>query len=301
MICLSQHCKLFGVTHKLAKFYSLATAGSMLHLSTYNRPYLDNNPSYACISARIYCMCRSCIQYIRMNVISHFHVLRMRKSLSWMIQLTDVKFQHCVGCLCEEMGLGKTVEVIACILSHPCSDPAVIPTLKQRISVLSKDPTAPCGACGHPATSHSGRVRCTGCSTWMHAACVGNSNNTLAFDSKRKQMGAAHTLLCGACLRALASQQVEGQSRTTLVVCPPAIMQQWFDELQRHVIPGALKILTYAGQSQSLLSSSEGVCVSPKLFRSAQTSVLCFALVGEFVPGSSDLHSHWCRAFTPTC
>ena len=38
---------------------------------------------------------------------------------------------------------------------------------------------------------------------------------------------------------------------STLIVVPPAILQQWHDEIERHAAPEALSLLVYHGQMQA--------------------------------------------------
>eukprot|EP00892_Ulva_mutabilis_P005941 jgi/Ulvmu1/3719/UM171_0003.1 len=158
------------------------------------------------------------------------------------------------GCLCEEMGLGKTVEVIACILRHPCPAPTRLRDLPDRIARIPKKARIACMPCGttvaNPhdvaAESYNGTwVQCDGCAAWMHGACIGFR-------------GEPDHLLCGECLRKLAQQEVQGTSKATLIVCPDAILKQWQSEIARHGAPGALKVIVYGGQSASCTSSLRG-------------------------------------------
>jgi hypothetical protein len=149
----------------------------------------------------------------------------------------------------------QTIEVLACVLSHrpPCS---VAPeTLEKRVADLPKHNCVRC-ACGTTASNpddpsvqnHIGTwVECSGCHVWMHGRCVGLSGTSVP-----------DTVLCAACMRALSLEGVPGVSRATLIVCPSAIQKQWFEEIQRHVQPRLLKVVTYSGQKSSLLSSLQG-------------------------------------------
>lgn len=70
--------------------------------------------------------------------------------------------------------------------------------------------------------------------------------------------------MCGRCTRARASQQVVSDCGATLIVCPASILQQWQSEIAKHTQPGALKVITYLGQSKTSLdhataSSTGGV------------------------------------------
>lgn len=96
----------------------------------------------------------------------------------------------------------QTVEVIACMLRHPCPDPAKVLSLEARIRKIPKRPRIECSACGtraanqhdESAESYNGTwVQCDGCSAWMHGRCIGFRGNP-------------RHLLCGGCLRELACQ-----------------------------------------------------------------------------------------------
>ena len=46
---------------------------------------------------------------------------------------------------------------------------------------------------------------------------------------------------CGRCTRQLASRAVTAPCGATLIVCPGPILQQWREEIQRHIQPGAFQ------------------------------------------------------------
>eukprot|EP00892_Ulva_mutabilis_P001424 jgi/Ulvmu1/11282/UM073_0054.1 len=179
------------------------------------------------------------------------------------------------GCLCEEMGLGKTVEVIACILRHPCPAPTRLRDLPDRIARIPKKARIACMPCGttvaNPhdvaAESYNGTwVQCDGCAAWMHGACIGFR-------------GEPDHLLCGECLRKLAQQEVQGTSKATLIVCPDAILKQWQSEIARHGAPGALKVIVYGGQSASCTSSLRGMPVTATDLAAADIVVTTYAVL----------------------
>lgn len=150
----------------------------------------------------------------------------------------------------------QTVEVLACVLAHRAPSPRTAIPLSRRVAELPKNSCIACVACNthadDPDDSAAQRytgtwVECSGCHAWMHGECIGAT-----------AAGADDTVLCAACMRDLCLQEVPHVSKATLIVCPPAIHQQWFDEIQRHAHAGHLKVVTYAGQKANLLTSRQG-------------------------------------------
>ena len=139
----------------------------------------------------------------------------------------------------------QTVEVLACVLKHQCPTPAVPLSLQERIQQLRKKPRISC-ICGAESddpndaelisTGHRWQ-QCKGCRAWMHAEC-------------------ATSIMCVECLHSLAASKVPGHARTTLIVCPDAILRQWLDEVKRHVAENHLKVFRYKGHTAVTGASS---------------------------------------------
>lgn len=248
---------------------------------------------------------------------------------------------HCAAL----QGLGKTIEVLACVLTHRAPKPAKVASLKSRVAKLETVGGVHCCGCNTHARdpedprvqSHVGTwVQCSGCEAWMHGSCVGLRGHAVP-----------EMVLCAACMQDLCTP-VAGVCKATLIVCPEAIQarslpviaaafackdahsctcvcarmtadawtttldgrlrsahvlpdalacdrrlsvllllisaasfiaencgvergvgvqKQWFDEIQRHIEPGALKVVTYSGQRSAVLASTQGaLCLNGARF-----------------------------------
>jgi len=184
------------------------------------------------------------------------------------------------GILADEMGLGKTVEVLGLVVLNPfrggggragganggSEGPAMAggaadgegkPPPGAAVDPgpggeVKQEPVEPggvacsCGAEGAPdepgAPGFGGLwVQCTLCGTWQHGGCVGY----------KSPAEVPEAYACGPCIRRRASAPAPGQSGATLVVCPQHILQQWREEIDRHVRPGHLRVRVFLGQSQA--------------------------------------------------
>jgi E3 ubiquitin-protein ligase SHPRH len=188
------------------------------------------------------------------------------------------------GILAESMGLGKTVEVLACILANPCpgnlvvsSEPSGLETdgagendgdVSTRLcrnETLLYDEVCICGR----SESYKGClswVLCRECGGAMHGWCAGfqSEEEILAKTNVDVETG-LRVCRCPKC----AAVSGEGgdksasiiNSRATMIVTPPAILAQWQREISRHtkdpVTGEPLKVLVYPGV-RNLCSS--GAC-----------------------------------------
>lgn len=181
------------------------------------------------------------------------------------------------GIASDEMGLGKTVELLALIIGNPYRGPA--PTFPTNITAPTDDTNnkkeslaggksakkrdasggakspmkskkqhgeridCPCGVYDSDGMDTGGYVglwvQCSECLAWQHGPCCGFP--------KRAPSG---NFSCQQCLRKKASVKVTQPCGTTLIICPTPILAQWKEEINRHVQPGALKVIVYEGQPQ---------------------------------------------------
>jgi hypothetical protein len=129
--------------------------------------------------------------------------------------LVPVPATICGGILADEMGLGKTVEVMSLVLAHP--RPAIPNTSSTESNKLPKSnadhdvfeahahENKEACICGQTYTKCQW-VQCDVCNAWMHTVCVGWKGPETA------------EFICVNC--------VNKTCKTTLVVCPTAIVEQ---------------------------------------------------------------------------
>ena len=170
------------------------------------------------------------------------------------------------GILADEMGLGKSVEVLALLLAHRA--PAEHGGdgdgggggeggdgggggggfggggggEGEAMDVAESE--LPCVCEGTPPDFNGDWVGCDECGRWCHACCAGFADQAAIEASG----GSYRCLLC-AC-RSGAERPTP--CRTTLLVCPAAILGQWKREAERHVSAGALRVAVYGGVREAL-------------------------------------------------
>lgn len=166
------------------------------------------------------------------------------------------------------MGLGKTVELLACIFANR------MPSLKDGIISSSNDSQYSggqikrqkrdrveciCGAATDSSKYEGLWVQCDVCDAWQHANCVGykpkkkhsvtdevhnlkGDNKVLTRSSmKRKSKKNATDIIemagnytCALCSELFEAANSNISTGATLIVCPAPILAQWYSEVMRY-------------------------------------------------------------------
>lgn len=189
------------------------------------------------------------------------------------------------GILADEMGLGKTVEVIALILSNSC--PSNKPQLltdhtpnhrtEEEDDGFDENTDFNC-ICGTILDHELGWVQCDFCDSWHHQVCSGY-NSLDAFSTANENGGKySHELFM--CFNCQHQEKPVFSCKTTLIVSPESIHDQWESELTRHVKPGVLTLLRYPGvKALRTRLAGRGPCADWSLLASAGRRMASYDIV----------------------
>lgn len=157
------------------------------------------------------------------------------------------------------MGLGKTVELLACIFSHkkPAEDEisvsnglSVTDESKTGLKRLKRDRVeCICGAVSESRRYKGVWVQCDMCDAWQHADCVGYSPKGKSkkasedvdekVSQKKSKKDATEIVvregeyICQMCSELLQVTASPISTGATLIVCPAPILLQWHSEIIR--------------------------------------------------------------------
>lgn len=153
------------------------------------------------------------------------------------------------------MGLGKTVELLACILAHRrfSLQESVIPeddTIKSQIKRQRQERVeCICGAASENPRYTGLWVQCDVCDAWQHADCVGYSPKKKpklsrevykGFKSEYQKNGSSKinesddSYICSLCSELMEAVKTKTSASATLIVCPAPILAQWHSEITRY-------------------------------------------------------------------
>lgn len=169
----------------------------------------------------------------------------------------------------DEMGMGKTVELLACIFAHQKSadeDPIFADAefqdaedLKINLKRLKRERVeCICGAVSESSRYRGLWVQCDICDAWQHADCVGYSANGKTTKSNKTSNGKEHDkssvvkkytrkkntttidvrddeYMCQLCSELIQATTSPVATGATLIICPASILTQWHSEIMRYI------------------------------------------------------------------
>ncbi|GAB4832074.1 hypothetical protein Ancab_006094 [Ancistrocladus abbreviatus] len=191
------------------------------------------------------------------------------------------------------MGLGKTVELLACVFAHRKLAPKGGSSLENtsespinqniRINRVKRERIeCTCGAVTESVKYQGLWVQCDVCDAWQHAECVGYSTNGKSTKSKQASSRERHKgntrkrnttkivlmddgYICQLCSELIQASGSPIDCGATLIVCPAPILPQWHAEIIRHTNPGSLRTCIYEGVRETSLSNLPAVDIDELL------------------------------------
>ena len=156
----------------------------------------------------------------------------------------------------DEMGMGKTVELLALIFAHRRSAyesdilmdsvPQVNGEEKVTLKRLKRERVeCICGAVSESLKYEGLWVQCDICDAWQHGDCVGYSTKGKSLKSKQGLESKTYKTtiavtngeyVCQMCSELIQATESPIASGATLIVCPASILPQWHDEIIRYSV-----------------------------------------------------------------
>lgn len=165
------------------------------------------------------------------------------------------------------MGLGKTIELLACIFAHrngASEDSLLLDTELLSTGCLRRlkreRVECVCGAVSENWRYKGVWVQCDICDAWQHADCVGYSSRGKTVKSREVSDGQGHQkrssakmqnhkrkknaativerdgdYICPSCSELIQATDSPVATGATLIVCPAPILPQWHAEIIRYV------------------------------------------------------------------
>eukprot|EP00039_Didymoeca_costata_P005103 m.78508 g.78508 ORF g.78508 m.78508 type:complete len:1629 (+) comp12675_c0_seq1:179-5065(+) len=134
------------------------------------------------------------------------------------------------GILADEMGLGKSVEILSLILAHPRKLSEFSSNVNALHSQSATTDEFLC-LCGGQASEELNELCCVICGRVQHQQCTGF-------------ISAVQSFICTEC--DYMGPNID--AKTTLIISPDMILQQWIDEFDRHIEGGTpVNVCCYQG------------------------------------------------------
>lgn len=167
------------------------------------------------------------------------------------------------------MGLGKTLELLACIMAHrrPSLEAGFVYNnhshdIEAEVKIKRQKwerVECICGAASESSRYRGLWVQCDLCDAWQHAKCVGYSpkeSSLPSHENETKGGGSVKVLseskfshkkkdtsnivkisgdyICSLCSELIEAAKIDTYTGATLIVCPAPILAQWQSEVMRY-------------------------------------------------------------------